>query len=85
MSIQVPDVFVRIVQQPNNLHLSSYSETSTKDVSIFITFNLLPLGFETYVQCLLFQTGPNSYMFEEGWRHIHTKSLQMAANSAKET
>ncbi|KAJ1279166.1 hypothetical protein BS78_04G134300 [Paspalum vaginatum] len=27
----VPDVFVRIVQQPNNLHLSSYSETSTKD------------------------------------------------------
>ncbi|AQK52638.1 MACPF domain-containing protein At1g14780 [Zea mays] len=28
---KVPDVFVRIVQQPNNLHLSSYSETSTKD------------------------------------------------------
>ncbi|XP_062219085.1 MACPF domain-containing protein At4g24290-like isoform X2 [Phragmites australis] len=28
---KVPDVFVRIVQQPNNLHLSSYSESSTKD------------------------------------------------------
>ncbi|TVU30110.1 hypothetical protein EJB05_21717 [Eragrostis curvula] len=28
---KVPDVFVRIVQQPNNLHLSTYSETSTKD------------------------------------------------------
>jgi hypothetical protein len=31
----VPDVFVKIVQQPNYLHLSSYSETSTRDVSIF--------------------------------------------------
>ncbi|XP_006647301.1 MACPF domain-containing protein At1g14780-like [Oryza brachyantha] len=28
---KVPDVFVRMVQQPNNLHLSSYSESSTKD------------------------------------------------------
>ncbi|KAL6634388.1 hypothetical protein ACP70R_027059 [Stipagrostis hirtigluma subsp. patula] len=28
---KVPDVFVRIVQQPNNLHLSSYFESSTKD------------------------------------------------------
>ncbi|KAL6841980.1 hypothetical protein ACP4OV_028180 [Aristida adscensionis] len=28
---KVPDVFVRIVQQPNSLHLSSYSESSTKD------------------------------------------------------
>ncbi|XP_062223320.1 MACPF domain-containing protein At4g24290-like isoform X2 [Phragmites australis] len=28
---KVPDVFVRIVQQPNNLHLSSHSESSTKD------------------------------------------------------
>lgn len=28
---KVPDVFVRMEQQPNNLHLSSYSESSTKD------------------------------------------------------
>lgn len=28
---KVPDVFVRIVQHSNNLHLSTYSETSTKD------------------------------------------------------
>ena len=41
ISIQVPDVFVRIVQQPNNLHLSTYSETSTKDVSI--SYNLVSI------------------------------------------
>lgn len=33
----MPDVFDRIVQQPNNLQLSTYSETSNKDVRIFHT------------------------------------------------
>ena len=41
ISIQVRDVSVRIVQQPNNLHLSTYSETSTKDVSI--SYNLVSI------------------------------------------
>ncbi|VAI57596.1 unnamed protein product [Triticum turgidum subsp. durum] len=45
---KVPDVFVRIVQQPNNLHLSSYSESSTKDFQVPLqwapVFNVLVLG-----------------------------------------
>ena len=41
ISIQLRDVSFRIVQQPNNLHLSTYSETSTKDVSI--SYNLVSI------------------------------------------
>jgi len=43
ISIQLRDVSVRIVQQPNNLHLSTYSETSTKDVSI--SYNLVSICY----------------------------------------
>jgi len=44
---KVPDVFVRIVQQPNNLHLSTYSETSTKDG---LTITCSKRGGEVYIQ-----------------------------------
>ncbi|CAO2045786.1 unnamed protein product [Urochloa humidicola] len=44
---KVPDVFVRIVQQPNNLHLSTYSETSTKDG---LTVTCSKRGGEAFIQ-----------------------------------
>jgi hypothetical protein len=83
----VPDVFVRIVQHSNNLHLSSYSEASTKDVCIFLynLVSILALDMVTKIICPLFQIGPDNYMFEEGRRSIPTQPLQMAANSGKET
>jgi len=38
----VSDDFLRIVQQPNNMHLSCYPETLTKAVFVFL-YNLVSI------------------------------------------